>query len=802
MTHLSGSKRIPAIALIALLFSFGARAEDPVFRFAPGPVPPAALLEGGAGRSAGDLLAVDADGTVHRLPARDTAWSEAGRLDIPPGQIETAETTQGLIAITGEPFSSANRLRMEGGALRIDPLPALPFALEGVRCVGIGSRVYLVGYRPDAPDAEQARVFLVLDAASTNPQWTALRAWPGPARRSPALAAQQGQLFMTGGMSADPADGALSDHWRFDPNRDEWTALKPAPEPVAGNRAVGCGLTHILLSGGAESEGSLRGYHLLLDVWVDFPEQPLEGPWLGAFSDDTRFTLIGQHGTVLGEAVLVPTKYGWLDNGVVLLYVVVMLAVGAFLSKREKGSQDYFRGGQRIPWWASGLSLFATGASAISLMAMPGKSFGEDWTYFTISIYTVMLLPIVLFVYVPIARRLKVATANEYLERRFNVGIRLFASVIFALNQMLARMAAIMLLPAIAISSIAGIPMEQSILIMGIVTTFYVTMGGLEAVVWTDVIQALVMILSVGACIVWALMLMNTDAATGMQILSDQGKLQMFDMRFDLAQPVAYIMFANIFMVTLSMIGDQNFIQRVQCTRDETTARKAVITQMTVAVPLNFVLFSLGTILFLFYRERPELLSPALKTDGIFPLFAAQMLPPGIAGLVIASLLAATMSTLSSAVNSVANVGVEDFYRRMSKKATDHRVLVLGRTLSVALGIFGTVAALILARTPLTSVWDLAILVTGIIAAPIAGIFTLGIFTRRANSTGVLIGSVAGVAASIYARYGMSVHPLFNLVAGVAVCLIVGYIASLLIPSRARDLSGLTAFTMGPRTET
>jgi SSS family transporter len=476
-----------------------------------------------------------------------------------------------------------------------------------------------------------------------------------------------------------------------------------------------------------------------------------------------------------------------------------MVCIGAVLARRERGTQDYFRGGQRIPWWASGLSLFATGASAISLMAMPGKAYAEDWAYFSISVYSAMCLPLALFVFVPIARRLKVATSNEYLERRFNLSIRLFGGVIFSLNQMLARMATIMLLPSIALSAIAGIPMETSILIMGVATTIYVTLGGLEAVVWTDVIQAIVMLVSVCVCVVWALASLRTDAAASMQILADNRKLQTFDFRFDLLRPTVYLMAANVLVTTLGGIGDQNFIQRVQCTPDERQARKAVLTQMAVAVPLNFVLFSLGTVLFLFYRERPDLLNPAMKTDGIYPLFAAQMLPAGVAGLVVASLLAATMSTLSSAVNSVANVGVEDFYRRLFPGASDHGALRLGRILSVALGVFGTGVALLLARTSLTSIWDLAVLVTGIVAAPIAGIFTLGIFTRRANSAGVMIGSLAAIATAVYARYGLEVHPFAILVAGVAMCLVVGYIASLLLPSKPRDLNGLTVYDLlGP----
>ena len=190
------------------------------------------------------------------------------------------------------------------------------------------------------------------------------------------------------------------------------------------------------------------------------------------------------------------------------------------------------------------------------------------------------------------------------------------------------------------------------------------------------------------------------------------------------------------------------------------------------------------------------MISPALKSDGIFPFFAAQNLPPGMAGFVVAALLAATMSTVSGAINSVANLGVEDVYRRFFPKATDHKCLVLGRTLTISLGIFGTVAALMLARTSLLSVWDLALMITGMILAPITGIFVLGIFTKRANSFGVLVGTVASIAANYYAKFYMNLHPLAYLTVGVFSCIVVGYAASFIAPKSNKNLDGLTVYTL------
>jgi SSS family solute:Na+ symporter len=433
---------------------------------------------------------------------------------------------------------------------------------------------------------------------------------------------------------------------------------------------------------------------------------------------------------------------------------------------------------------------------------MPGKAFATDWVYNSTSIYAVLtLLPLSLFVYMPIARRLKVATANEYLERRFNIYLRVAGSIIWSILQMLGRMATIMLLPAIAISSITGIPIETSIIIMGVVTTCYVFLGGLEGVIWTDVLQAIVMISAVVICAVWALTGLDMNASEAWTNIQTAEKLHVFDWEMSLVEPCVAILFMNILITSLGTIGDQNFIQRVQCTPNEKEAKKAVIMQMAVAVPLNCILFALGTILFLFYLERPEALSPAIKSDGIFPLFAAQNLPIGLAGLVIAAILAATMSTLSSAINSVANLGVEDFYRRFKRDASDHGCLVLGKVLTACLGVFGTVAALYLANTDLTSIWDLYFVVLGMLLGAITGIFTLGIFTKRANSTGVMIGAIASLAATYYVRYYTHMHFLAYPMVGVVVCYVVGYLTSIIFPGKQKDITGLTVYTLQGKEE-
>ena len=785
------------------------------FRFRSLPDLPVSLKDASVGKQ-DDLLLVlgglkkqatdwKPNHSVYILRPDADKWQQGAELDYAFTAGATVSTPDGLICIDGrvdgDGARSVHRFRWENDNVSRTSLADLPYPLAQPAAALIDGKVYVLGSCSFAPEKDAFNVFLMLDPSDSNNQWQQLEAWPGPPcpELQAAVLYRTLYLFAGGRFTADtnanvnfpPSTSAYA----YTPGQP-WKTLTATPREIEGAVAAPCGDSHILMIGGAKLAGDILAYHTITDTWTVLGQLPVTLTTLAVLPDDTEFTVVTSDKVIHGEAFYPSTKYGIIDHSVVVAYVITMILIGVVMAKREKNTQDYFRGGRRIPWWASGLSIFATGASAISLMAMPGKAYAADWAYFTLSIYALVILPLALLVYVPMVRRLNVATANEYLERRYSLPVRFFGSLVFSLNQMLVRMASIMLLPAIALSAIIGMPIETSIIIMGVVTTIYVTLGGLEGVIWTDVTQAIVMLVAVSATAIWALTLLTGDATEVFTTLQASEKLHMFNWSADLTNATVLVMFACTVTGTLGMIGDQNFIQRVQCTKDERQAKKAVITALAVAIPLNLVLFTLGTILYLFYKQRPDMLTPAPQTDGIYPLFAAQNLPPGLAGLVVASLLAATMSTLSSAINSVANIGTEDFYRRIfGKHATDRRCLILGRCLSLALGAFGTCAALVLARSKMMSVWDLATMIGGIVGAPIAGIFALGVFTKRANSIGVTLGGIAAIA-STFCLQRTNIHPFLFLPVGIIICIVVGYLTSLLIPHKKRDQTGLTIYSI------
>lgn len=739
---------------------------------------------------------------IYAYSINDKKWRVVGEIQQSLINAAAVSTPRGIACIGGRTDGKINKTatlyNISENTVISEKLPQLELEIESPKAVMLMGYLYLAGYSKDADD--DGKVFLRLNMLQANTNWQHIPAWQGQARTEMVVAAAAEKLYLFSGLS-QPENEELFDAYEYTPNKG-WISIPNVPFSATRADAASCGEAHILFAATAENASQIFAYHAITRRYLTLEGFTHSSKPTAIVGKDTDVYLISDNELTLCKAVLPSTKYGWADHSVVFIFMLSMLFVGFALSKREKNSEDYFRGGSRVPWWATGLSMFATGASAISLMAMPGKAFATNWVYMAPLFFIFIIqLPISILIYMPIARRLKVSTANDYLERRFNLFMRLLAGVIWSALQILGRMSAIMLLPAIALSSIAGMPIETSILIMGVITTIYVFLGGLEGVIWTDVLQAIVMIGAVVICAVWALFSLNMDTSDAIGQIQSAEKLHIFEMGFDITRATFFIMMLNTVVSVLGQIGDQNYIQRVQCTSSEKEAKKAIVTQLAVAVPLNIVLFSLGTILFLYYTERPEMLSPATKADGVFPLFAAQNLPAGLAGLVVAAILAATMSTLSSALNSTANIGVEDFYRRLFKSANDQKCFVLGKIITAGLGIFGTLAALILANTKLMSIWDLFFTILGMLMGGISGVFILGIFTRTTNSAGAIIGAISSLAVTIYLQKYTHVHFFMFPVFGMLSCIIFGYLSSLLIKLPKKDLTGLTAYTLEKSTE-
>jgi len=324
-------------------------------------------------------------------------------------------------------------------------------------------------------------------------------------------------------------------------------------------------------------------------------------------------------------------------------------------------------------------------------------------------------------------------------------------------------------------------------------------LGGIEAVIWTDVLQ--VIVLMGGALL--SLGIIVADAGGLGQVIAvgqAQQKFHAFNWSWSAAEATVWVVLGGNILANLAPYAtDQTVIQRYLTTRDEREAARGIWLNAVLGAPSSLLFYFLGTALFVFYRARPEALAPALPTDSIFPWFIAQQLPSGLSGLVIAGIFAASMSSLDSSMNSSATAIVTDFYRRLRPTVTDAHCLAVARWLTVALGLIATGTAAVLVMVHIQSLWDLFMQILGLLLGSLTGVFILGIFTRRATGAGALIGALFSAAMLAAIQRYTSLHFFLYGGIGILACVGVGYLVSLALPGGARTLPGLTIYTMLPR---
>ncbi|HOF17666.1 MAG TPA: sodium:solute symporter [Phycisphaerae bacterium] len=500
-------------------------------------------------------------------------------------------------------------------------------------------------------------------------------------------------------------------------------------------------------------------------------------------------------------AQVLATAFGPLDWTVLGAYLLAVVAIGSWFSRREKSTDDYFLAGRRIPWWAAGLSIFGTALSAITYMAVPGSAYKGDWVMILASLSPVLVVPIVTGFYIPFFRRLNITTAYEYLQRRFNTPVRLLASTVWILFQF-GRMAIVLYLPSLALAAVTGINLYACILLMGVLCTVYTYLGGMEAVIWTDVLQ--VIVLMGGAVLCLVLIVLKVEGGVGAIVSQGlaAGKFHTFNATLSWSAAAVWVIALGGAVNNFSVYTtDQALVQRYLSTRTEKQARQAVWTSALAGVPTALLFFSLGTALFVFYEQHPQLLGQIVRdnSDAVLPFFIMQQLPTGVSGLLIAGLFAAAMSSIDSSMNSVSAAVTTDFFRRFRPRASEHACLLLAKNLTLAIGVVGTAGALLLARCNIRSQYEFFLMVLGLFTGGLAGVFALGIFTRRAHGTGALCG--AGVSVAVLATLQackdlLPVHGMLLGCIGLAVCVVVGYAASLLLPAPRKDLAGLTVHTL------
>ena len=756
---------------------------------AAGPVRAAAAVDGRVVALVGDALWVEAaDGrSWHR--ATGMASSQGARVVALAGN-----GTRAIALLADAPAGAATRaavLRLQGDALSWSPLPAFAQPLQVAQATLAGDDLVVGGVDAKGQPGMQ-RLALQDDGAT----WTPMALPPSGA---PVSLVGQGPVLVA---SAPSAGGERMYAWRA---RTGWTEAGAVPGWIVPGSGRAIGQAHVLyLLRGADPAQPLRAatYHTITRSWATVPGfAPAPAGLAVAVGEGLGW--IAPNADGMGHAVsrVVFEAPGlmlrWLDWSIIAVYLLAMVGIGGYFYLREKrnSTDSFFVGGRSIPFWAAGVSLYATNVSSISFIAIPAKAFETNWTYLANNLIAVIGLMFVAVWIVPLLRRLDLMSVFSYLETRFHPGIRMIASALCIVTQIGSRMSIILFLPALAIASITGIDVVWSILMMGVFTIVYTTLGGMKAVIWTDFVQVFVMFGGAIFAIAFVVMQIDGGAPQAITAALSEDKTKLFDFSFDLTQATVWgFIFLVFFDVVLTFPKDQVLMQRVLSTKSAREASRSVWTFAAIMIPGGFFFYAIGTALWVFYRDNPERMNPTLPIDATFPLFIAAELPMGVTGLIIAGIFAAAMSTLSSIINSVSTLVSVDFYEKLAKNPTPQKSVRFAEWTGVVVGVVGIVLAIVLSRFDIRSLFDVSIELVGLLGGGFAGAYTLGMFTRRANSQGVAIGIGAALVLTFVIWTFRLVHPYYYLAISIFICIVVGYIASLFFPAPTRSLHGLTIY--------
>lgn len=481
----------------------------------------------------------------------------------------------------------------------------------------------------------------------------------------------------------------------------------------------------------------------------------------------------------------------WLDLIVIGLYMAGMVLIGLRFARRQTSTERYFVAQRSIPGWAMGISLFATLISSVTFIAYPGSAYAGNWNELVPGLMVIPVLFVAVWIIIPFYRRVVGLSAYEYFGKRFGYGARAFSSLAFAMGHF-SKLAFVFYLVALTVHSMVGWNIYLVTVVMGVVTIFYTYLGGLEAVIWTDVIQGVISIVGLFICLAFLLYLPPGGPAAAFQIAWDNSKFSLGALDFDLTKKGFWVMtFYGIFWYLQKYAADQTVVQRYLVTKNDSQAVRGTVLGALLCVPVWTLFMLIGTLLWSFYKLTGEHLpSHIAKADQIFPYFLSTHIPPGLAGLFMASLFAAAMSTISSDLNCLSVIGVEDFYRRLRPNAADRQRLRAGKMLVAVSGILTTLIALVLARYTENAL-SLYFTFTAILSGGLFGLFFLAFFSTRTNTRGVWAGIVASVLFTAYATLTQGKEQLLDLgrfnfklpavmigVIGHLVLIVVGYVAS------------------------
>jgi SSS family solute:Na+ symporter len=446
------------------------------------------------------------------------------------------------------------------------------------------------------------------------------------------------------------------------------------------------------------------------------------------------------------------------DLVVMAIYFVAVAWIGLRFARRQTSTETYFVAGRSIPHWAMGLSIFATIISSITFVAYPGSAYKGDWNLLVPGFMAVGVLLVVGTTLVGFFRHAVGMSAYEFFEKRFGYGARAYSALAFTAGHF-SKMGFVLFTITTAICGMTGWDKYNVIIGVGILTIVYTLFGGLEAVIWTEVLQGIVKIAGVFVVLGVLFAIMPGGAGKAFELASDKHKLSLGSFDFDLTSNGNFwvMLFYGAFFYLQKYAADQTLVQRYLVAKSDRDALKGVVLGAVLCVPAWAAFMLVGTLLWAYYQLSGEVLPSQLLdengkviADRVFPYFLTTKIPVGLAGVFMAALMSAAMSTMSSDLNCLSAVGVEDYYRKLRPDSTDGQRLFMGKVIVAISGSLAVAIGIFIASKG-ESALALYYAATAIVSAGLAGMFLLAFLSRRANRQGLWIGIITALIFTAWA---------------------------------------------------
>ena len=483
-----------------------------------------------------------------------------------------------------------------------------------------------------------------------------------------------------------------------------------------------------------------------------------------------------------------------IDIIVFFAYTVGIALFGGSFFKKNRTSLSFTLGNNDIPRWVVTMSIFATFVSSISYIALPGNAFQSNWNAFVFSLSLPIASIIAANYFVPLYRKINSPSAYTFMEQRFGPWARIYVSLCYLLTQFM-RIGTILYLLALTLNAVTGWNLTTIIVFTGLTVGLYSMLGGISAVLWTDAIQGVILIAGAISCIAYILLSMPEGPGQVFTIAFENKKFGLGSFDMDFSKPTFWVVLVYGIFINIQNYGiDQNYVQRYMASKTEKDAKYSVLIGGLIYIPVSALFLFIGTALFAYYESVASLpmeLQDISKSDRVFPHFIVNVLPVGLSGLLVASIFAAGMSTISTSFNSSATVFLTDYYNKYFEKTPSNkeslRILYISSVIISVVGI-AIAIAMINVKSALDAWWMLASIFSG----GMLGLFLLAVFSKNNNALGAIVGVIIGLTLILWLSLPKvfsgeeapddKFHTYLTVVFGTAAIFLVGFLISLFSP--------------------